>query len=157
MERYFEEEDLQILRENNIRLHRVESVIKCLLPQVSELYRQFKDRGKFYDYVRIHIPMNEPPYVQDLREVDKSPVGTYKYVEDWANEFTGEYGAFHRPLRYYDEIESIAREYVEEVLGVCLLNEYVIATGEVESEITSEILDRTIFEIMPDKISEKGD
>lgn len=156
MERFFELEDKKVFRKNNIKLPSKEEVLKVVMPEVKEMYQKFKKSNKFYDYITIHIPMNTPPYVQDLREVDKSPHGTYEFIEDWAKEYTGDKGAFFSPITFEDEILEIVEERIENIIGVEILVDYNIYTGEAEEELLGEILGKPIFKLNNEsKFSEK--
>lgn len=140
MKRYFSKDDIRIMNDNKINLPNEEEIIKYIIKQISKMYQRFKVTGKYYDYIYQYLPFNIPKNIYELKRVKDSPIGRYKYIEDWANELTGEKGSFHRPLTFRDEIYNLIDSYIADVIGVEMLINYDIYIGEAVLEIKGKIL-----------------
>jgi hypothetical protein len=137
------EYDLKLVEDNNISLPNLEEALEEMIKRIAPLYKEFIERGKFYDYKFKYEFGRQYVYIFESDGYGEP----YETIEDWSEELTGErkfnfYGYGELYESYLDLIREKIREYVEELIG-----DYLSEFDEVyllENELEDEILDLPI-------------
>lgn len=147
MKNFFDEADRLYLHEKKVFIPTLEDALKELIKRIAPIYKEFIERGKFYDQEIIYEFGRQ--YVK-IFETDGYGE-PYKTIGDWAEELTGNEIFLHGYIgeTYGDLIEEEVRNYVEEILGDYATE--IESYGLVETELEEEILKLPI-EMLEDAI-----
>jgi hypothetical protein len=133
LRRYLSQEEIQEITNEGFSIPKMEEAVAKLVEKIKVIYKEFIDRGKFYDQ-KHHYEFGKR-YVTIFESDGYGEC--YETIGDWAEELTGETKFFfgYTGETYRDLIYEAIREYTDSLWGDLYIDNIVMIENELEGEI----------------------